>query len=90
MKGVWQLPVVERRMINEQYIKHNAKYHYYEYEEPKDRNISPLAKSLCNNHVQRVNDFESIDSGEILSNPHIACKKCREKWIKSFNLKDYF
>jgi hypothetical protein len=86
LKGVWQLPVLERRTINEQYIKHNAKYHYYEYEEPRDISISPLGKSLCNKHVQQVEDFESIKGGEILSNPHIACKRCRDKWRKLFNL----
>lgn len=85
MKGVWQLPVLERRTNNEQYIKHNAKYHYYEYEKTEGICMSPIGRSLCGKHTQYVEDFESIKSGEILSNPHIACKKCRDKWKKEFN-----
>lgn len=86
MNGVWELPVLERRTINESYIKYNAKYHYYEYEEPKAASISPLGKSLCGNHTQMIEEFDHIESGEILSNPHLACKRCFNKWKKMFNI----
>jgi hypothetical protein len=84
LKGVWQLPVLERRTINEQYIKHNAKYHYYEYEEPKNISISPLGKSLCNKHIQQVENFESIESEKVMQYPNTVCKKCYEKFKKDF------
>lgn len=84
MKGIWQLPVSERKTINEQYIKHNAKYHYYEYEEPKQLGTMSLAISMCGRHTQLVNEFESIESGQILQFPAIACKKCFEKWKREF------
>jgi len=83
-RGTWQLPVLERKTINEQYIKHNALYHYYEYEESEEPGISLLAKSMCGRHMQNVNDFESIESGQILQFPAIACKKCFEKWKREF------
>lgn len=80
MKGVWELPVLERRTINEQYIKHNAKYHYFEYEEGK----SSLGKSLCGKHSQYVEDFESVESEQVIQSPNMACKKCYEKFKKDF------
>lgn len=84
MKGTWQLPVLNRMMINEQYIKHNAKYHYYEYEEQDRPGILPIGTSVCGRHIQSVNDFESIESDQILQFPAIACKKCFEKWKMKF------
>lgn len=83
-KGKWQLPVIERRTINEQYIKHNAKYHYYEYEEPSHISISPFGESLCGRHGQPVNDFESIDNEQVILFPNTVCKKCYEKFIKHY------
>jgi hypothetical protein len=83
MKGIWQLPVLERRTINEQYIKHNAKYHLYEYEEPEHLSTSPLGRSICGRHTQYVNEFESIKNEQIVQFPAMACKKCLEKWEKS-------
>lgn len=84
MKGVWQLPVLESRRTNEQYIKHNAKYHFYEYEEPEHLSISSLGRSMCGKHIQSIGEFESIESGQVLQFPVITCKKCFNKWKKEY------
>jgi len=84
MKGVWQLPVFESRMTNEQHIKHNSKYHFFEYEEPEHLCVSPLGRSVCGKHTQDIGDFESIESGQVLQFPVVACKKCFEIWKKKY------
>ncbi len=84
LNGVWQLPVLEKRTINEQYIKHNAKYHYYERTGIEQQSINSLAKSICGKHTQQVDEYESIESGQILQFPVIACKMCFERWKKIF------
>jgi len=82
----WELPVLERRMINEQYVKHNAKYHCFIGDgiDAEFKGISKVAKSLCGRHLQYIDEFESIESGEVLQFPAIACKVCFEKWKKKF------
>jgi hypothetical protein len=62
MKGVWQLPVLERRIINELYIKHNAKYHFY-----VDDGKMRIKKSLCGKHTQFTEEFESVENNEIVN-----------------------
>lgn len=87
MNGVWQLPVLERIKINELYIKHNAKYHFYINDDIKsDGGVMRVKKSLCNKHTQFTEEFESIEDSKIVQNPTVACKKCFEKWKKEFHI----
>lgn len=69
---VWALPVVDGKEIT-----NRSKYHCFD--------IDNL--SMCGQYEQNNDIFETnIDSGEILSNPQLACKVCYKKWRKVFNL----
>lgn len=68
---IWALPINE----NKEYISSNVKYHCF------DDGIS-----MCGKYFRHgVSDTE-IESGEILSNPQFACKRCYERWMKQFNI----
>ncbi|MHC1722469.1 MAG: hypothetical protein AB9836_04590 [Aminipila sp.] len=57
-------------------IAHNAKYHCFE-----------DGVSLCGKYTQVTKFFKNdIESGEIAMRPEIACKVCRKKWMKQFQV----
>lgn len=68
---VWQLPVKDNPLNSTGYfITNNAKYHCFS-----------SGTSLCGKYWQDTDYFETdIESGEILSNPSLACKTCYRKW----------
>jgi len=72
---VWQLPAPNENTVSgNTLIPASAKYHCFENH-----------KSLCKRHAQDTDYYElGIESGEILRNPQLACKRCREKWIKKY------
>lgn len=74
-KPIWQLPVGDSEYsINE--IASNAKYHCF-----------IETKSLCGKYIQYTSLYDTdIESGEIASRPEIACKVCRNKWMKQFKV----
>lgn len=84
LQGEWQLPVIERQSVNEQYIKHNAKYHFYVNvsEKPEFSAICRPKKSMCGRHIKITEGYESVTDSYIINNNSIACKKCLEMWKK--------
>lgn len=68
---IWALPINE----NKEYIASNVKYHCYD-----------DGKSLCGKYTRHGSSETEIESGEILSNPQLACKCCYGKWKKIFHL----
>lgn len=71
----WELYVNENRAVGKE-ISNNAKYHCF-----------VDGDSLCGKYYQKYGDYETdIESGQILMFPHIACKKCYERWMKQFNI----
>ena len=71
----WQLPAPnETTMSSNAYIPASAKYHCF-----VDNT------SLCKRYSQDTSYYElGIESGEILSNPEWACKRCLAKWKRNF------
>ena len=70
-KPIWQLPFNDNDSI-----KPNTKYHCFIDNE-----------SLCGKHLQNTKLYDTdIESGEIAMRPEIACKVCRKKWMKEFQV----
>lgn len=72
---VWQLPIMSETTTPETaYIQKTAKYHCF-----------VEHASLCKRYIQDTDYYETgIESGEILRRPEIACKKCREMWLRRY------
>lgn len=72
---VWQLPAVNRTESSANaYIPKTAKFHCF-----------VESVSLCKRHAQDTEFYETgIESGEILRRPDIACKRCREMWLRLY------
>lgn len=72
---VWQLPAPnETTMSANAYIPKTAKYHCF-----------VRGDSLCRRHAQDTDYYElGIESGEILSRPEIACKRCFAVWKRRY------
>lgn len=74
---VWQLPACD----DGDYIRKSVKYHCF-----VDN------KALCGKHIQRTTDAYgkglTVDSGEIMRWPQIACKKCRDRWLQIYRGED--
>ncbi len=72
---IWQLPVLSETSESANvYIPKTAKYHCF-----------VGNASLCKKYVQDTDYYETgIESGEILSRPEIACKRCRKIWIRRY------
>ena len=71
-RPVWQLPVGNEGG----YIYKSAKYPCF-----VDN------KSLCGRYDQCTDFYDdgiTVDSGEIVHWPQIACKKCRERWLQIY------
>lgn len=77
MWPVWQLPVRGRLIQGKRnWVHPRAKAHCF---------IG--GDSLCGMYSQDTDFFETdIESGDIAMRPEIACKNCRNKWIKVFNI----
>lgn len=75
IRPVWQLPApTETARSADAYVRSMAKYHCFVDDE-----------SLCGRYKQDTDYFElGMESGEILKNPHFACKKCYAKWLKRY------
>lgn len=87
VKIEWTLPTLNSRSTNEEIIHHNSKYHcFIDLEYQKELSILNSVKSICGRHVQFVGMYDSLESGEIAMRPEIACKACRKKWLKQFNV----
>lgn len=87
MKIEWLLPTHESRTINEEIVKHNAKYHcFIDKKYGEEPGVQHSVKSLCGRHRQIVGYYEEIESGEIASRPDIACPMCRKKWMKEYQV----
>lgn len=75
---VWQLPDTTERGSEDAEISPKVKYHCFVEDE-----------SLCKKYSQDTDFYETgIESGEILSNPNIACKRCRQLWIKRYGMQE--
>lgn len=75
-KPEWQLPAPSETTRGENaYIPKSAKYHCF---------IDGV--SVCGRYTQDVVFYDAlgIESGEILRNPDIACKRCCEIWIHRY------
>ncbi len=72
---VWQLPIMSETSTSANaYIRKTAKYHCF-----------VENTSLCKGHTQDTDYYETgIESGEILRRPEIACKRCREIWLRRY------
>lgn len=74
-RPLWQLPAPPQSGNANAYIPASAKYHCF-----------VESKSLCRRHAQDE-DFYSelgVESGEVLRNPDIACKRCQEIWLRRY------
>lgn len=74
---VWQLPVKED-LINGKpdYVDSRTKFHCF-----------VEGTSLCKKYFQVTDFYETeIESGEIATRPEIACKTCRDRWIREFGI----
>lgn len=72
----WQLPAPpETTRGANAYTPKSAKYHCF---------IDNA--SLCGRYAQDTDFYDGlgIESGEILRGPDIACKRCREMWIRRY------
>lgn len=75
---IWQLPDTTERRSADAEISPRVKYHCF-----------VDGESLCKQYFQDNDFYEMrIDSGEILSNPGIACKRCRQLWIKRYGMQE--
>lgn len=75
-RPLWQLPAPsETTQGANAYIPASAKYHCFVGKE-----------SLCKRHAQKTEFYSEIEieSGEVLRNPDIACKRCREVWLRRY------
>ena len=87
MKIEWLLPTHESRTTNDEIVNHNAKYHCF-VDENYERYSDTLNRvsSLCGKHTQVVGYYDEMESGQILQFPSVACKVCKERWKKKFNI----
>lgn len=71
---IWQLPITSDGSGSGAYIQDRVKYHCFV------NNVT-----LCKRYNQDTDFYETtIQSGEILRNPDIACKICRRLWLKKY------
>lgn len=72
IRPVWQLPVNGAERTGNAYISAKAKYHCFE------DNVS-----LCGKYAQDTSYYGrgiTIEGGEILKRPNIACPECYRRW----------
>ncbi len=87
MKIEWLLPTHESKMIDEEIVNHNAKYHCFideKYEE--ESAVLHSVNSLCGRHRQTVGYYEEMKSGDILQFPVVACPICFKRWKRKFSI----
>ena len=76
IRPVWQLPVNGAERTGNAYISMRAKYHCF-----VDNG------TLCGKYFQDTSYYDhgiTIESGEVLSRPNIACSRCFKKWKNTF------
>ena len=82
----WMLPVNEGTRDKEPVIYKNAKYHCFVTNEDKKPGIQRNGKSLCGNHLQAMDYYETIESGQMLMFPAVACRACLDRWKRKFHI----
>lgn len=66
---VWQLPVKQSNLSDNDWVHHKAKYHAF---------IDNL--SVCGKFSQDTNFFETgINEDKLMKNKNLACKNCMKK-----------
>lgn len=79
-RPVWQLIVCESDNYGGAFVPKAAKYHCF------TDNVS-----LCGRYAQDTAAYDdgiTVISGAILHDPTIACKRCRDRWLGKFHLKE--